>query len=147
MKMTCCSNQKPTTAKEAMVDIKTLMTLVEEYTALAPKLLEIVKGGIRSVDFKNPNIKELATIIASIVAENNYLKNLLGGFHPGKAHAKEDGVTIHFGPQNEYQLFIPALTQSARTKLATSLMVAAEALQKSKPDTPEQKWLPFADCA
>ena len=128
--MTCCSNQKKTCTKETMaVDIKTLLTLAEEYATVAPKLLEIARSGIRCVDFKNPNINELAATLSAIVAENQYLKNLLGIFHPGKAAVEDNGVTISFGPGN------------------TSLIAAADELKKVPPASPEQKWLPFVDCA
>ena len=111
------------------------------------KLLEIARSGIRCVDFKNPNINELAATLSAIVAENQYLKNLLGIFHPGKAAVEDNGVTISFGPGNTYRLFIPAFSQSARTKLAASLIAAADELKKVPPASPEQKWLPFVDCA
>ncbi|NBT76013.1 MAG: hypothetical protein EBT15_08575, partial [Betaproteobacteria bacterium] len=142
-----CQNKKCDRPKEEMLDTPTLLALLEDGTAVAAKLLDIAKGGIRFVGFKNAQVSELAATISSIVAENNYLKRLLGIFRPAEITADEHGAKISFGPRNEYTLFIPAVTQSARTKVANSLKAAAEDLQKASPAVPEQKWLPFVDCA
>lgn len=146
--MGCCGNKQCDRPKAEMtIDLASMSALLEEGSAVLTKLIDIAKGGARFVGFKNAQTNELAATIAAIVSENNYLKNLLGIFHPGTAHTDENGVTISFGPRNTYKLFIPAFTESARTKLADSLMKAAEELKKTKPELPEQKWLPFVDCA
>ena len=145
--MGCCSNKSCDRPKEEMLDAATLSAIVSEGSWVLTKLLDIAKGGARFVGFKNVSTNELAATISAIVMENNYLKGLLGIYHPGKATADERGATLFFGPQNTYSLVIPATTQTARTKLADSLMAAADALKKTKPELPEQKWLPFSDCA
>ena len=145
--MGCCSNKSCNRPKEEMLDTTTLSVLVAESSWALTKLLEIAKGGARFVGFKDVSANELAATISAIVMENNYLKGLLGIYHPGKATADERGVTLSFGPRNTYSLVIPATTQTARTKLADSLIAAAEELKKSQPELPEQKWLPFSDCA
>jgi hypothetical protein len=146
--MGCCSNKNCGRQKEAMLDPAALITLLEESSWAVKKLLEIAKSGARIVGFKNTDIDELAAVISAIAAENKYLKNLLGIYHPGKADTSDRGVTITFGPDAAYTLFIPAITSEARTKLANSLTAAAEELKnKSEPILPEQKWLPFVDCA
>jgi len=146
--MGCCSNKEGCNRpREEMVDAATLNTLVEEGAWVLTKLMEIARGGARFVGFKNATTNELAATISAIVTENNYLKSLLGVYYPGKAAVEDRGVTVSFGPRNSYTLFIPTLTQTGRTKLADSLIAAAEELKKSQPAPPDQKWLPFSDCA
>lgn len=130
-----------------MTSSATLLAALEESSWAITKLLEIAKNGIRFVGFKNDHVNELAATIAVIVNENNYLKDLLKLSDDATTKTDKTGMTIWFGPRNEYSLFIAAPTQKNRTVLADSLMKAAEELKKTQPNWPEQKWLPFSDCA
>lgn len=143
--MGCCSNKNCNRPKEEMLSADVLVSLLEDSSWALAKLLDIAKGGARFVGFKNDQVNELAATISAIVTENNYLKSLLGIFHPGKAKAEDAGVTITFGPRNEYSLFIPALTHDARTKLGTSLIEAGEQIKKKQSEqNQQQQYLPFS---
>ena len=146
--MSCCEsrNKNCSRPKEEIISPETLATLFEEGSWVIKKLLDIAKGGARFVGFKNDHVNELAALISSVVAENNSLKSLLGVFHPGKAEAEDAGVTIMFGPRNEYTLFIPALTETARAKLGASLIAAGKDLSRKKETVKAnpQQYLPFS---
>ena len=128
-----------------MLSSDALLSLLDDSSWVVTKLLEIAKSGIRSVGFKNEKISELAAAISAIVAENNYLKSLLGREATNPITTDNDGATVFFGPRGEYSLFIPAPTQDVRDKLAASLIAAGKALQQTKTNTPnpQQQFLPF----
>jgi hypothetical protein len=146
--MSCCEsrNKNCSRPKEEMLSPETITALLDEGSWVLKKLLDIARGGARFVGFKNDHVNELAALISSVVAENNYLKGLLGVFHPGKAKAGETGVTLMFGPSNEYTLFIPALTEEARAKLGASLIEAGKDLTRKKETVKAnpQQYLPFS---
>lgn len=143
--MGCCSKKGCGQNREEMLSAETLTTLLGDGSWVIGKLFEIAKGGARFVGFKNERLDELAALISAIVAENNYLKSLLGIFYPGNATTSAAGVTISFGPRNEYTLFIPAVTEDARAKLGASLIAAGEQLKQSKTlETDSQQFLPFS---
>jgi len=145
--MGCCGKKNCDRPKEEMTSSATLLAALEESSWAITKLLEIAKNGIRFVGFKNDHVNELAATIAAIVNENNYLKNLLKLGDDATTKTDETGMTIWFGPRNEYSLFIATPTQKSRTALADSLINAAETLKKTQPNWSEQKSLPFSDCA
>jgi hypothetical protein len=140
--MGCCANKKCDRPKEEMLSPEAVISLLEDSSWAVTKLLEIAKSGIRFVGFKNDRVNELAATISAIVAENNYLKGLLGIFHPSKTQVNEKGVTIMFGPGNAYTLFIPAVTDDARQKIAASLTATAMQLKQKKatPDPRQQEF-------
>jgi hypothetical protein len=145
--MGCCGKKNCDRPKEEMTSLAPLLAALEENSWAITKLLEIAKNGIRFVGFKNDHVNELAATIAAVVNENNYLKNLLKLPTTPAPKTDETGMTIWFGPRNEYSLFIAAPTQKSRTALADSLIKAAEELKKTQPNWSEQKSLPFSDCA
>jgi hypothetical protein len=146
--MGCCdaSNKKCNRQKEEIISPDALTALASDGSWVLQKLLEIARGGVRFVGFKNVAVNELAATIAGIVAENNYLKRMLGIFHPGRAAAEKSGAIIMFGPKNEYKLFIPAISETARAKLSASLISAGEELLDTQPiaSSVKQQYLPFS---
>lgn len=143
--MGCCGNKKCEKPKAEMASADALLGLLEDSSLVVAKLLEIAKSGVRSVGFKNERLTELATMISAIVAENNYLKSLLGPSTPSAIKTTNEGATVFFGPRGEYSLFLAAPTQEARTKLAASLIAAGKELQtkKTAEADPRQQQLPF----
>lgn len=143
--MGCCSNKKCDRPREEMMSSDALLALLDDSSWVVTKLLEIAKSGIRFVGFKNEKISELAAAISAIVAENNYLKSLLGVTPPSTLKTDNDGATVFFGPRGEYSLFISAPTQETRNKLAASLIAAGKELQQQKTTAadPQQQFLPF----
>lgn len=141
----CANNKKCDRPREEMMSAETLLALLDDSSWVVTKLLEIAKSGGRFVGFKNKKISELAAVISAIVAENNYLKSLLGGSPPSTIKTDNDGATVFFGPRGEYNLFIATPTQEARSKLAASLIAAVEELQlnKTTASNPQQQFLPF----
>ncbi len=143
--MGCCSNKKCDRPREEMMSSDALLSLLDDSSWVITKLLEIAKSGIRFVGFKNEKISELAAAISAIVAENNYLKSLLGLSTPSVVKTTDAGATLFFGPRGEYSLFLAAPTQEARIKLAANLMAAGKELQQQKTTevNPRQQSLPF----
>lgn len=143
--MGCCSNKKCDRPREEMMSSDALLSLLDDSSWVVTKLLEIAKSGIRFVGFKNEKISELAAAISAIVAENNYLKSLLGLAAPSELKTDNNGATVFFGPRGEYSLFIAAPTQEIRNKLAASLIAAGKELQQQKTITADQQqqFLPF----
>jgi hypothetical protein len=143
--MGCCANKKCDRPKEEMLSSDALLSLLDDSSWVVTKLLEMAKSGIRYVGFKNEKISELAAAISAIVAENNYLKSLLGVVSPDNVKTTKDGATLFFGPRGEYSLFIATPTQEARNKLAAGLIAAGKELQQNKQITPDprQQFLPF----
>lgn len=146
--MGCCANNKKCDRpREEMMSAEILSTFLDDSIRswVVAKLLEITKSGVRSVGFKNEKISELAAAISAIVAENNYLKSLLGINAPRTLKIDNAGATIFFGPRGEYSLFIATPTQETRSKLATNLIAAGKELQlnKTTAPNPQQQFLPF----
>lgn len=144
--MGCCANNKKCDRpKEEMMSAETLIALLDDSSWVVTKLLEIAKSGVRFVGFKNEKINELAVLISAIVAENNYLKSLLGVAPPSTIKTDNNGATIFFGPRGEYSLFIATPTQETRSKLAANLIAAGKELQQQKTIAvnPQQQFLPF----
>lgn len=144
--MGCCANNKKCDRpREEMMSAETLIALLDDSSWVVAKLLEIAKSGVRFVGFKNEKISELAAAISTIVAENNYLKRLLGLVPPNTIKTDNGGATIFFGPRGEYSLFIATPTQETRSKLATNLIAAGKELQlnKTTAPNPQQQFLPF----
>lgn len=144
--MGCCANNKKCDRpREEMMSAETLIELLDDSSWVVAKLLEIAKSGVRFVGFKNEKISELAAAISAIVAENNYLKSLLGINAPSTLKTNNAGATVFFGPRGEYSLFIAAPTQESRSKLAVSLIAAGKELQlnKTTAPNPQQQFLPF----
>jgi len=128
-----------------MTSPEALLGLLNENSWVITKLLDIAKSGIRFAGFKNERIDELAATIATIVAENNYLKSLLGTARPSGVKTTNNGVTVSFGPRNEYNLFIATPTQETRSTLAENLIAAGKELQRINATVlnQQQQVLPF----
>jgi hypothetical protein len=143
--MGCCARKNCDRPKEEMMSSEAMFALLEDGSWAITKLLELAKSGIRSVGFKNERLSELAAAISAIVAENNYLKSLLGVGKPDTVTTTNDGVTIFFGPRGEYSLFIFTPTQETRNKLAANLIAAGKELQQKNTTEidPRQQFLPF----
>jgi len=143
--MGCCSHKNCDRPREAMTSPEALLGLLNENSWVVTKLLDIAKSGIRFVGFKNERIDELAATIATIVAENNYLKSLLGTARPSVIKTTNDGVTVSFGPRNEYNLFMATPTQETRNTLAENLIAAGKELQRINVTVlnQQQQVLPF----
>lgn len=143
--MGCCGNKKCEKPKAEMTSPDALLALLEDSSLVVAKLIEIAKSGVRFVGFKNERLSALATTISAIVAENNYLKSLLGVAAPSTVKTTHDGATVFFGPRGEYSLFLAAPTQEARQKLGASLIAAGKELQQKKTTEydPRQQQLPF----
>ena len=107
------------------------------------QLMAIVRTGKRLFTFADPKLDELARAIAGVMAENNGLKRFVGVFAPAGVIVDNAGVDISFGPTNEYNLRIPAPSESARAKLAAQFRAAAARLEAPDPQT----LLPFVDKA
>lgn len=143
--MSCCEsqNKKCSRPKEEMLSAETVISLLDEGSWVLKKLLDIAQGGARFVGFKSASVNELAAIIASVIAENNYLKSLLGVFNSDKPDTTTASATISFGPRNEYKLLIPAMTAADRAKIIAALVASGQDLTAQK-QSAQQQYLPFS---
>ena len=126
--MGCCNREPCDSKKEAL---PTAAFSTASFTALVPKLMEVLKTGICLWSFKDAAADQLAASIAAMVRENENLKALLKVFcAPSPSIVPmADIVAISFGPANTYTLHISAATPAEKDALADSLQKAADTLR------------------
>lgn len=122
-------------------------------------LLEVARGGLPSqvtrlinvTTFQNAAVKDLADKIATLVAENEYLKKLAGAVVPARFQVTDDVLEIAFGPELAYTLRIPVATVAAREQVAAQLLRAAQHLQPTASHActtrPDQQTFQFMSCS
>jgi hypothetical protein len=100
-------------------------------------LLDVARGGlptqvtrlINVTTFQTAAVKELADRIATLIAENEYLKKITSDVVPARFQVLNDTLEIAFGPELSYTLRVPVATVAARDQLVSQLLQAAHTLQ------------------
>jgi hypothetical protein len=127
-KTTCQKEQEFTpvaTQPAEFVSVDTLLT----------GLLKVAKTGINTLNISNPVANQLAATIASLAAENEYLKKLMSALSPISATETADTVDISFGPGGAYLLRLPIASETQRRELSRQFVALAAALAVGKPET------------
>lgn len=122
-------------------------------------LLEVARGGLPSqvtrlinvTTFQNAAVKDLADKIATLVAENEYLKKLADAVVPARFQVTDAVLEIAFGPELAYTLQIPVATVAAREQVAAQLLRAAQQLRPAASHAcatqPDQQTFRFMSCS
>lgn len=138
--MGCCNNNKKTCSDQPTEELS-VAGLNGFGSWVLSCLLDVVKSGRIPVDLKDDVAKQLATSIANLVDENNYLRAILRVFTPEIA-ATGEHVTIKFGSGGQYTLNIPMASDTDRERMIAQLEAASEQLKKSRLDPqPAQQFL------
>lgn len=107
-------------------------------------LLKIANTGVNTLKIpSNPIASQLATVIATLAAENASLKKLMSALSPVSATETTDTVDISFGPGGAYVLRIPMASEEQRRELSKQFVKLAADLAVGKIVNPKQ--LPLFD--
>jgi hypothetical protein len=102
-------------------------------------LLKVAKTGINTLNISNPVAAQLATTIAGLAAENEYLKKLMSALSPLTVTEAVDTVDIRFGPGGVYSLRLPVASEEQRRTLSRQFVAIAASLAVGKPATDPMK--------
>lgn len=89
------------------------------------QLLAVAHTGVGNIKLGLPAAETLAATIASLFAENEYLKKLLAARVQVIDNKNENTVSISFGPLNQYSLNIPVHSDEDRRAIAGMMAGAA----------------------
>lgn len=92
---------------------------------LLAQLLNVASTGIGNIKLGLPAAETLAATIASLFAENAYLKKLLDSRLTVVDEKAASRVSISFGPGGQYVLHIPVQTDDDRRAVAGMMAGAA----------------------
>lgn len=135
----CSQNQPERVEFVSSVGLEFVQQLVD---AARGGLYESVGKILSLAVFKSPAAKQMAETIIGLVAENEYLKRVLG--RPPDVPApviKEHNFELAFGPDSAYRLVVPLESADHRRRLAKQLRAVAEQLETSA--APQQTEFPF----
>ena len=127
--MGCCGNnpnckQKFTAFETTDAPIESLLSLKE----IAGLLSVMATTGVKNFSFKDATLDNLASKVAELAAENNYLKRLSSLVSPTNAELVDEDIVITFGPASVYTLSIPVPAANQRKILGEQLVKIAEKL-------------------
>ncbi len=129
--MGCCNNKNKKTCADQPTEQLSVAGLNGFGSWVLNCLMDVVKSGRVPIDLKDEVAKKLATSIANLVDENNYLRAILRVFTPEIA-ATGEHVAIKFGPSGQYTLNIPVASDADRERMISQLEAASEQLKKSR---------------
>lgn len=133
-KNTCCGHKaagdsfETTTAPvESLLDFKEIVGL----------LRTMASTGIKNFVFKDANLDNLAELVATLAAENNYLKKLAALLSPVSTDKTDKDIVVSFGPAGVYTLSVPIVTDEQRRSVAAQFLKIAHELnpEMTPPDS------------
>lgn len=98
--------------------------LLPAIETLVGQLMLVAQTGLSNVKLNLPCAETLAAAIASLFAENEYLKKIIDS-RVAVDTTSAEAIKLAFGPQNQYCLHIPTPTVEERKAVATALLAAA----------------------
>lgn len=115
-----CDNTNCTRRRQEMLnmDLGAVVELGEKGAYVIRQLLGVVKNGLTNAVFKNDALNTLALEIARLYDERNLLAGLVA--RNGDCVAGTNGMTLHFGPNNQYTLHVPPTKPAVKNKLVAA---------------------------
>jgi hypothetical protein len=106
---------------DALKIVETLFLNIEKLAAYLP---------LARLGLEIKELQALVTDLRRVLAENAYLRRALQLFGPVDVTPGKREVTFQFGPENRYQLFLPAAQTRDRKLLAQRFRELAAELEK-----------------
>lgn len=122
---------------DALKIVETLVANLQTIAAYLP---------LASIGLELKELQALVTDLRRLLAENAYLRRALQLFGPVEIAPGKKDVTLRFGPENRYQLVLPAAQTRDRKLLAQQFREIAQELEKPvSTKNPGQTTFSFAD--
>lgn len=141
----CCAKENQAAAKTpAALPTESLVLDSLLLSTVTKQLIDIAKTGL-NFTFDSPALVDLARTVATMSAENAYLKRIVSALQPAPETVAigSETASITFGSANEYTLLVPITSPSHKQSLAATFTAAAEQLLAGTAPDRAQSVFPF----